>query len=96
MFRSRSNGVASMDVTIPDTITTWVIQAFSVGSKTGLGVAKPYDMIAFKLFFVQLNLPYSMIRGEQVMLSATVFNFGKNRALVRREIPFFYSRRFFA
>ena len=72
-----------MNVKVPDTITTWVLQAFATNAKTGLGVATPYELVGFKPFFVQLNLPYAMIRNEQVMLSATVYNFGQSQALVR-------------
>jgi len=30
---------------------------------------------AFKPFFVSLNLPYSVVRGEQLALQANVFNY---------------------
>ncbi len=73
-----------MNVKIPDTITTWVMQAFATNTETGMGVAPPYELVAFKPFFVQLNLPYSMIRNEQIMLSATIFNFGDTKSTVRR------------
>ena len=73
-----------MNVKVPDTITTWVLQAFATSTNAGLGVAKPYELVSFKSFFVQLNLPYSMIRNEQVFLSATVYNFAETRAMVSR------------
>eukprot|EP00794_Sanderia_malayensis_P006960 gene6960-7745_t len=78
-----ASGVATKSFKVPDTITTWVMQAFATSTVTGLGVATPYSMTAFKNFFVQLNLPYSIIRNEQVMLSASVFNFGNSRSLTR-------------
>jgi len=30
---------------------------------------------AFKPFFVSLNLPYSVVRGEELALQANVFNY---------------------
>jgi len=32
-------------------------------------------MQVFKPFFVSLNLPYSVVRGEQLVLQAIVFNY---------------------
>ena len=33
------------------------------------------QMEAFRSFFVSLNLPYSVVRGEQLALQANVFNY---------------------
>ena len=64
-----------MDVTIPDTITTWIMQAVAINNKTGLGLATPLRILSKKDYFVQLKMPYSVKRGEQVSLLATVFNY---------------------
>ena len=64
-----------MDVTIPDTITTWVMQAVAINNKTGLGLATPLRIVGFREHFISLKLPYSVKRGEQVSLLATVFNY---------------------
>ena len=64
-----------MDVTIPDTITTWVMQAVAINNKTGLGLATPLRIVGFREYFISLKLPYSVKRGEQVSLLATVFNY---------------------
>nr|BAH22724.1 complement component C3 precursor [Nematostella vectensis] len=61
--------------TIPDTITTWVVQAVAVSNSTGLGIAKPLHLKAFKSLFVHLTLPYSVQRGEQIQVLATVYNY---------------------
>ena len=63
-------------ITLPDTITTWVMQAVAVNNQTGLGLATPVRIVSEKNFFVTLKMPYSVKRGEQVSLLATVFNYG--------------------
>ena len=75
MFSSSANGLAELAVTVPDTITTWVLQAVAVNSVTGFGMAKPLNLLASQEFFVSLKLPYSAQRGEQVSIMATVFNY---------------------
>lgn len=64
-----------MDVTIPDTITTWVMQAVAINNRTGLGLPTPLRIVGFREYFISLKLPYSVKRGEQVSLLATVFNY---------------------
>ncbi|XP_066514765.1 alpha-2-macroglobulin-like [Hoplias malabaricus] len=68
------SGSAQVPVTVPDTITTWETEAFCLSSK-GLGVAPPAQLLAFQPFFLELSLPYSIIRGEVFELKATVFNY---------------------
>lgn len=38
----------------------------------------------FQSFFVSLNLPYSVVRGEEVALQVTVFNYESEEQLVSR------------
>ncbi|XP_053095648.1 alpha-2-macroglobulin-like isoform X2 [Pangasianodon hypophthalmus] len=67
-------GSAQLPVTVPDTITTWETEAFCVSS-IGLGLAPPVQLTVFQPFFLELSLPYSIIRGEVFELKATVFNY---------------------
>ena len=69
------SGLVEWDVTIPDTTTTWVMQAVAINNKTGLGIATPLRIVGFREYFTSLTLPYSVKRGEQVSLLATVFNY---------------------
>ncbi|CAC5382288.1 CD109 [Mytilus coruscus] len=71
-----SDGHVTISTTVPDTITSWIASAFAVNKVSGLGIASTSAKIeAFKPFFVSLNLPYSVVRGEQVVLQANVFNY---------------------
>ncbi|XP_048017408.1 pregnancy zone protein [Megalobrama amblycephala] len=68
------SGSAQVPVTVPDTITSWETEAFCLSSE-GLGVAPPAQLTVFQPFFLELSLPYSIIRGEIFELKATVFNY---------------------
>uniref|UniRef100_A0A8C2BBZ7 Uncharacterized protein n=1 Tax=Cyprinus carpio TaxID=7962 RepID=A0A8C2BBZ7_CYPCA len=68
------SGSAQVPVTVPDTITSWETEAFCLSSK-GLGLAPPAQLTVFQPFFLELSLPYSIIRGEIFELKATVFNY---------------------
>nr|BAR45608.1 complement component 3-1 [Scolopendra japonica] len=59
----------------PHSITTWVIQGIAVSKTTGMCVAEPLKITVFKKTFVQLSLPPVAIRGEQIEVLATVFNY---------------------
>ncbi|XP_047663989.1 alpha-2-macroglobulin-like [Tachysurus fulvidraco] len=68
------SGSVQLPLTVPDTITTWETEAFCVSS-IGLGLAPPVQLTVFQPFFLELLLPYSIIRGEVFELKATVFNY---------------------
>ena len=45
-------------------------------SLQGLGVAsEPAELVVSKPFFVSLQLPYSIVRGEEIALRVIVFNY---------------------
>ncbi|NXY26313.1 A2MG protein, partial [Atrichornis clamosus] len=70
-----SEGKADLDVTIPDTITEWKANAFCTSADTGFGLSPTASLRAFQPFFVELTMPYSVVRGESFTLKATVFNY---------------------
>ncbi|XP_031236150.1 murinoglobulin-1-like [Mastomys coucha] len=70
-----SSGVAEMEMTVPDTITEWKAGALCLSNDTGLGLSSVVPLQAFQPFFVELTLPYSVIRGEAFILKATVLNY---------------------
>lgn len=60
----------------PDTITSWYLTGFATNKKYGLGITEDKTIFkVFKKFFVSLNLPYSVKRGEAVLLQIVVFNY---------------------
>ncbi|KAL2085076.1 hypothetical protein ACEWY4_018396 [Coilia grayii] len=68
------SGDTQVPLTVPDTITTWETEAFCL-SPQGFGLAPPVQLTVFQPFFLELSLPYSIIRGETFQLKATVFNY---------------------
>nr|XP_021488326.1 murinoglobulin-2-like [Meriones unguiculatus] len=70
-----SSGLAEMEVTVPDTITEWKAGAFCLSNATGLGLSPVVSLQAFQPFFVELTMPYSVIRGEAFTLKANVLNY---------------------
>ncbi|XP_072168556.1 CD109 antigen-like [Diadema setosum] len=72
-----SAGRVSVRTQFPDTITSWVGTAISMDNTTGMGVTEnAATAFVSKNFFVSLNLPYSVIRGEKFVLGVSVFNYG--------------------
>lgn len=58
---------------MPDTITSWMISAFSVDPVHGLGLMDaPKSLKVFQPFFVSVNLPFSVIRDEIVTVPVVV------------------------
>ncbi|XP_019212897.1 alpha-2-macroglobulin isoform X2 [Oreochromis niloticus] len=68
------DGKRDVSLTVPDTITTWETEAFCLSSQ-GFGLAPRKEMKVFQPFFLELTMPYSIIRGEHFELKATVFNY---------------------
>ncbi|POI29560.1 hypothetical protein CIB84_006690, partial [Bambusicola thoracicus] len=75
-------GSAEMVMTVPDAITEWKADMFCT-APVGLGLAPATTLIVFKPFFVDLALPYAVIRGEAFSLVATVFNYLRQCLRVR-------------
>ncbi|XP_042342008.1 LOW QUALITY PROTEIN: alpha-2-macroglobulin-like [Plectropomus leopardus] len=74
-------GTKDVPLTVPDTITTWETEAFCLSSE-GFGLAPRKEITVFQPFFLELSLPYSIIRGEHFELKATVFNYLPNCIMV--------------
>ncbi|NXD78635.1 OVOS protein, partial [Halcyon senegalensis] len=75
LVHTNSKGEVNVFYTIPDTITEWKANAFCMQDDAGFGISLPVSLKAFQPFFVELTLPYSVIRGEKFNLIANVFNY---------------------
>uniref|UniRef100_UPI00398F2808 CD109 antigen n=1 Tax=Pristiophorus japonicus TaxID=55135 RepID=UPI00398F2808 len=70
------NSTVSFQRTVPDSLTTWIASAFAISQSHGLQLAAaPALLEVFKPFFFELNLPYSVTRGEQLILEINIFNY---------------------
>ncbi|XP_054475011.1 CD109 antigen [Anoplopoma fimbria] len=63
-------------LTVPDSITTWTATAFVISENLGLGIIeKPVELKVFQDFFLSLNLPAYIIRGEELLLEIILYNY---------------------
>uniref|UniRef100_A0A665UQQ5 CD109 molecule n=1 Tax=Echeneis naucrates TaxID=173247 RepID=A0A665UQQ5_ECHNA len=75
-IRFSSAYTAEITLTVPDSITTWTASAFVVSQKLGLGVVQtPAELTVFQDFFLSLNLPAFIVRGEELLLEVVLFNY---------------------
>nr|XP_008271599.1 complement C5 isoform X1 [Oryctolagus cuniculus] len=63
-----------LQLVLPDSLTTWEIQGVGI-SNSGLCVADTLKAKVFKDVFLEMNIPYSVVRGEQIQLKGTVYNY---------------------
>ncbi|XP_017551199.1 CD109 antigen isoform X2 [Pygocentrus nattereri] len=64
-----------LPLTVPDTMTSWVATAFVISENLGMGISAPVELEVFKDFFLSLNLPAYIIRGELLLLEVSLFNY---------------------
>uniref|UniRef100_A0A8I3WMH9 Complement C5 n=1 Tax=Callithrix jacchus TaxID=9483 RepID=A0A8I3WMH9_CALJA len=67
-------GRKQLEFALPDSLTTWEIQGVGI-SDSGICVADTLKAKVFKDVFLEMNIPYSVVRGEQVQLKGTVYNY---------------------
>ncbi|XP_031755349.1 complement C3 [Xenopus tropicalis] len=77
-----------INLNLKDSITTWEVLAVSLSENKGLCVAPPHEIKAMKDFFIDLKLPYSVVRNEQVEIRAVVHNYNSNRIKARVEFSY--------
>ncbi|KAK8769443.1 hypothetical protein V5799_014095 [Amblyomma americanum] len=70
------DGVADFAVSLPHSITTWSVQAVSVSPTGGVCVPKAEEVRVFQPIFLQVALPYKVVRNEQIEVLVTVYNYG--------------------
>ncbi|XP_064238080.1 complement C3 [Aotus nancymaae] len=83
------NGISTklMNIFLKDSITTWEILAVSLSDKKGICVADPFEVTVMQDFFIDLRLPYSVVRNEQVEIRAVLYNYREKEDLkVRVEL----------
>uniref|UniRef100_A0A8C5HKX3 Complement C3-like n=1 Tax=Gouania willdenowi TaxID=441366 RepID=A0A8C5HKX3_GOUWI len=67
-------------------ITTWVLTGISLSSTNGICVSQSLEVIARKEFFIDLKLPYSAVRYEQLEIRAIIHNYHRDPVLVKVEL----------
>ena len=68
------DGRATLSAEVPDSITTWMLRAVGMSREHGLGVAEA-GLTVFQPFFLQVDLPYSAVRGEEFPVKVALYNY---------------------
>uniref|UniRef100_A0A4W6E0U9 NTR domain-containing protein n=1 Tax=Lates calcarifer TaxID=8187 RepID=A0A4W6E0U9_LATCA len=74
------------NVPLQDSITTWQFTGVSLSRTHGICVGDPLEVIVRKEFFIDLRLPYSAVRGEQLEIKAILHNYSPDHATVRVDL----------
>uniref|UniRef100_A0A8C2CIV9 Complement component c3a, duplicate 4 n=1 Tax=Cyprinus carpio TaxID=7962 RepID=A0A8C2CIV9_CYPCA len=74
LFISQTTTLPRDGLKLKDSITTWEITAISLSSTHGICVADVHEMTVVKNFFIDLKLPYSAVRNEQIEIKAIIHN----------------------
>nr|BAA88901.1 complement component C3 [Paralichthys olivaceus] len=73
-------------VPLQDSITTWQFTGISLSRTHGICVGEPLEVIVRKDFFIDLRLPYSAVRGEQLEIKAILHNYSPDVITVRVDL----------
>uniref|UniRef100_A0A3Q0SE27 CD109 molecule n=1 Tax=Amphilophus citrinellus TaxID=61819 RepID=A0A3Q0SE27_AMPCI len=75
-INTSNSNTKEIPLTVPDSITTWTATAFVMSENLGLGIVEqPAELTVFQDFFLSLNLPAFIIRGEELVLEIILFNY---------------------
>ncbi|XP_041822795.1 complement C3-like [Chelmon rostratus] len=74
------------NVPLQDSITTWQFTGISLSRTHGICVGDPLEVIVRKEFFIDLRLPYSAVRGEQIEVKAILHNYSPDLITVRVDL----------
>ncbi|XP_042340611.1 complement C3-like isoform X1 [Plectropomus leopardus] len=81
-------GTTSLTKNVPlqDSITTWQFTGISLSRTNGICVGEPLEVIVRKEFFIDLRVPYSAVRGEQLEVKAILHNYSPDPVTVRVDL----------
>ena len=68
------SGNAVLSATAPDSISTWSLRAVGMSPEHGFGIAEA-ELVVFQPFFLQVDLPYSAVRGEEFPVKIALYNY---------------------
>ncbi|XP_058495809.1 complement C3-like isoform X2 [Solea solea] len=71
---------------LPDSMTTWQFIGISLSRTHGICVSEPLEVIVRKDFFIDLRLPNSAVRGEQLEIKAILHNYTPDLITVRVDL----------
>jgi uncharacterized protein YfaS (alpha-2-macroglobulin family) len=79
------HGVATLELDLADSITTWRFNSSAVSLDGSLGSAE-FPLKVFQSFFVDVNLPVELTRGDQVSVPIVLYNYLETKQIVKLTI----------
>ncbi|XP_033950163.1 complement C3-like isoform X2 [Pseudochaenichthys georgianus] len=73
-------------IPLQESITTWQFTGISLSTTHGICVGDPLEVIVRKEFFIDLMLPNSAVRGEQLEVKAILHNYSPDLVTVRVDL----------
>ncbi|MEC8690973.1 MAG: alpha-2-macroglobulin family protein, partial [Verrucomicrobiota bacterium] len=79
------NGIAEVEIDMPENLTTWKIKTWAMGQGTKVGHGEA-EVITSKDLLIRMQAPRFFVEKDEVTLSANVHNYLKNDKDVKVEI----------
>ncbi|MDI6729997.1 MAG: alpha-2-macroglobulin family protein [Candidatus Altarchaeum sp.] len=70
---TNENGNATLNLTVPDSITTWRLHAVSTSSD-GIGISED-KLTVFQDLFVDIDAPYEVTRNDEFLVKVQIYNY---------------------
>ena len=80
-----ANGIAEVEVPMPENLTTWKVKVWAMGQGTRVGQGE-VDVTTTKNLIVRLQAPRFFTEKDEVVLSANVHNYLKTKKDVKVEL----------
>jgi len=77
-----ANGMASTEIKLADSITTWRLTSMA-SSKDGMLGSKTCPMRVFQDFFIDIDFPISLIQNDEVSVPVAVYNYLPSEQKIR-------------
>ncbi|MFO0915777.1 MAG: MG2 domain-containing protein [Pirellulales bacterium] len=83
-----AQGLARVELAMPENLTTWKIRCWSMGAGTRVGQGDA-EVITTKNLIIRLQAPRFLLTGDEVVLSANVHNYLKTdkQVQVKLDVP---------
>ncbi len=79
---TNADGTAEVELTMPESLTTWKTKVWSMSSGTRVGQGEA-EVVTFKNVIVRLQAPRFFVQKDEVVLSANVHNYLKSAKSVK-------------
>jgi hypothetical protein len=82
---TREDGTADVSLDMPESLTTWKVRVWGMGHGTKVGQGDA-EVVTKKDLIVRMQAPRFFVQKDEVVLSANVHNYLKNKKSVRVEL----------